>query len=70
MFVGADQFFEFFRPVFFVMYINQIIANVHTTFGNFIFETVFVALLLRDVVLKCCSGRTFLHCALFISSVC
>ena len=53
----------FSRPTIAGMHINQILANGHNKFSNFIYGTLTVTLFWR-YVLKCCSGHKFLHCAL------
>ena len=66
MFVGADKFLEFFLDLNFLVCILTWYLPMRTKhFCNLIFETLFVALFWRDVVLTCWYGHKFPHCSLF-----
>ena len=64
MFVGADEFLEILLDLQLFCILNQILAYVHTTFGNFTFEILSIALFWWVVVLQCYSGHKILHCAM------
>ena len=55
---------NFSRPTIFCVHNNQILANMQTKFGNFIFKTLSIVLFWRDVVVTFWYGHKFPPCKL------